>query len=104
MAKTLNMQDELNKAHFDVQVVPFVWVRACCSGHLNVVAAKEEKHDVTGQTEDVKEDDQLGGAFRFQLKPFEDVATQENAYASAGDGDAAGEHAGHALGQVELRF
>ncbi len=79
-----------------------IW--AGCSRHLDVVAAEEEEHDVTGQAEDVKEDDQLGGAFGFQLKPFEDVASQEDANASAGDGYAAGEHAGHALGQVELRF
>ncbi len=79
-------------------------VRAGCSGHLDVVAAEEEEHNVAGQAEDVEEDNQLGSAFRFQLKPFEDVAAQEDADAGARDGDASGEHTGHALGQVELRL
>jgi len=72
------------------------------SGHLDVLATEEEEHDVAAETEDVEEDHQLGGTLGLKLKPLQDVAAHEDADAGAGDGNAAGEHAGHALGQIEL--
>ena len=79
-------------------------IRHCSSGHLDVVAAEEEEHDVTTEAEHVEEDDQLSRSFRLQLKSLENVAAEEDADASAGDGNTAGEHACHALRQIELSF
>ena len=72
------------------------------ASHLDVIAAEDEEHRVAAQAEQVEEDDELDGALGPQLEPLQDVPAEEDADARAGDGDAAREHGGHALGEVEL--
>ena len=77
-------------------------VRHGRSRHLNIIASEEEEHGVAAETDEIEEQDHLNGSFRSQLQSFQYVSAHKDADTRPGNGDTAREHAGLALGQVEL--
>ena len=74
-------------------IIPGVgWVWRCCTGHGNIVAAKEEEEPVGGHAEQVEEEDQLDRALGLQLEFFQNVPAEENSDTGSRDCCAPSQH------------
>lgn len=67
------------------ECLPIIGIRHGCSCHLDVIAAEEEQQGVAREAHDVRDENELHGAFGPQLESLQQTSAHEDTDTRPGD-------------------